>query len=280
MKTAFVLSGGGSKGAFQAGVIYQLLNKGILPDVVYGTSVGALNAAGISYLSSDELKDIWLGIKGESDIISPTGWKKIFHWPKALSQGGFYSLAPLEKNLRDALKGKTAKCESQSCVVDLKTGNAEFISNMKVTHEEYIQSVMESSSIPMLMEDRNGRVDGGVRHHTPLGQAIADGAEKIYIIICRPYAIPDQNWKPTKKLPRLIEIGFRAIDEVMSHEIFVNDVKMLRMYNEHAEYFKKKNIELHLYAPTVFYSDTVEFNPDKIKTAFMAGSVAEETSFN
>ena len=47
-KTAFVLSGGASLGAVQAGIIRALYERGIAPDMVVGTSVGALNGAFIA----------------------------------------------------------------------------------------------------------------------------------------------------------------------------------------------------------------------------------------
>ncbi|HNK70256.1 MAG TPA: patatin-like phospholipase family protein, partial [Flavobacteriales bacterium] len=40
---AFVLSGGGNRGALQAGALLALLERGIRPDLIVGTSVGALN---------------------------------------------------------------------------------------------------------------------------------------------------------------------------------------------------------------------------------------------
>ena len=42
---AFVLGGGGSRGALQVGALQVLLETGVQPDMVIGTSVGALNAA-------------------------------------------------------------------------------------------------------------------------------------------------------------------------------------------------------------------------------------------
>jgi NTE family protein len=42
-RVAFVLSGGGSHGAAQVGMLRALLDAGIVPDVVVGCSVGALN---------------------------------------------------------------------------------------------------------------------------------------------------------------------------------------------------------------------------------------------
>lgn len=44
-KLAFVLSGGGARGALQVGSMYALLEKGFSPDLLVGTSIGAVNAA-------------------------------------------------------------------------------------------------------------------------------------------------------------------------------------------------------------------------------------------
>src|SRR5437764_12508324 len=46
--TAFVLGGGGNLGAVQVGMLQALFEAGIVPEVVIGCSVGALNAAGLA----------------------------------------------------------------------------------------------------------------------------------------------------------------------------------------------------------------------------------------
>ena len=43
--TAFVLGGGGVLGAVEVGMLRALLERGVTPDLVLGTSVGALNGA-------------------------------------------------------------------------------------------------------------------------------------------------------------------------------------------------------------------------------------------
>jgi predicted acylesterase/phospholipase RssA len=48
MPVAFVLSGGASFGAAQAGMLQALYEREIRPDLVVGTSVGAINAAFIA----------------------------------------------------------------------------------------------------------------------------------------------------------------------------------------------------------------------------------------
>lgn len=54
---AFVLGGGGARGAFQAGALRALFEAGIKPDILVGTSIGGLNAA---YLALHGLDDAGL----------------------------------------------------------------------------------------------------------------------------------------------------------------------------------------------------------------------------
>ncbi len=62
--TAFVLSGGGSRGALQVGALRALLEAGIVPDLLVGTSIGAANATGLALWGADlegiaALERIW-----------------------------------------------------------------------------------------------------------------------------------------------------------------------------------------------------------------------------
>src|SRR4051812_23696313 len=66
--TAFVLSGGGSLGAVQVGMLHALADRGINPDVLIGASAGALNAAyvadrGFSRQTVEELATVWRGLR-------------------------------------------------------------------------------------------------------------------------------------------------------------------------------------------------------------------------
>src|SRR5207302_7806423 len=66
-RTAFVLTGGGSLGAVQVGMLYALLEAGVRPDLVVGSSVGALNGAYLAgHLSLDGVEDLaglWESLK-------------------------------------------------------------------------------------------------------------------------------------------------------------------------------------------------------------------------
>src|SRR5438067_7260426 len=67
-RVAFVLSGGASLGAVQVGMLRALYERGIVPDLIVGTSVGAINGAFIASRpqtveTADELAEIWRGIR-------------------------------------------------------------------------------------------------------------------------------------------------------------------------------------------------------------------------
>ena len=72
-RTAFVLAGGAALGAMQAGMVHALYERGIVPDLLVGTSAGALNAAFLAsrpptVATAGELAAIWRGLR-RSDIL-------------------------------------------------------------------------------------------------------------------------------------------------------------------------------------------------------------------
>ncbi len=71
--TAIVMSGGGSKGAFQVGVLKRMYEVGIRPHIICGTSVGALNGAKLAENSETvipELEALWLSLRGNDDVLA------------------------------------------------------------------------------------------------------------------------------------------------------------------------------------------------------------------
>src|SRR5215469_14013844 len=72
-RTAFVLAGGAALGAMQAGMVHALYERGIAPDLLIGTSAGALNAAFLAsrpatVATAQELAAVWRGLR-RSDIL-------------------------------------------------------------------------------------------------------------------------------------------------------------------------------------------------------------------
>ena len=51
---AFVLGGGGARGAMQVGALRALFEAGYKPDLLVGTSIGAVNAAGLAFWGTNQ----------------------------------------------------------------------------------------------------------------------------------------------------------------------------------------------------------------------------------
>src|SRR6476619_4377590 len=79
-KTAFVFAGGGSFGAIQVGMLHALASHGIVADMLFGSSVGALNAAYYAGRPTiegvRELETIWRGLHRRD--VFPVTWRTLF----------------------------------------------------------------------------------------------------------------------------------------------------------------------------------------------------------
>jgi len=64
-RTAFVLSGGGARGSYQGGVLKAAIEYGFFPEIITGTSIGAMNGAAFIQGITDYMEDLWHNISFE-----------------------------------------------------------------------------------------------------------------------------------------------------------------------------------------------------------------------
>lgn len=218
MKTAFVLSGGGALGAFEAGAIRALAAQGIEPDIIAGTSAGALNAAGLAIgLTPDEVCDIWLNTRRRNVIQLRRDYGKLFDWKafrqregnlsdRALGAVGWswlYDTAPLKETLTNLLQGDTAKIKTGKTLVvsavDMLSAELLRYTNQLPTHQQSltfkqtdigVPHLMASAAIPVIFKpalvDGRWMWDGGLIANTPLKAALAYRPDKVYVISASP----------------------------------------------------------------------------------------------
>lgn len=200
-RTAFVLTGGGSLGAVQVGMISALHAHGIEPDLLVGTSVGAINAAhlaGPGALSDriDELVGLWEGLR-RSDIfeVSPHRWLRA----TTGSTSSFFSGDPLRRLLTSHLGNSFVEVAQRQLAVtatDLVTGEP-----LVIDHGTVVDAVAASAAVPGLLPpvERGGRtlVDGAVGHPGPLAWADQCGVDDIYLL---PAGYPCAGAPPTGAL--------------------------------------------------------------------------------
>jgi NTE family protein len=186
MVTAFVLSGGGSLGAVQVGMLLALAERDIMPDLVVGTSAGAVNAAFVARYGSDpsalrQLSYLWGGLRrGDVFPLEPLGHLRAVRGsrPALFSDRALRQLLQLhlgEARLEDA--------HIPLCVVatDLLTGEEVALSSGSM-----VEAVLASTAIPGVLPPvaHEGRtlVDGGLADHAAISQAIARGADHVYVL--------------------------------------------------------------------------------------------------
>lgn len=186
MTTGFVLSGGGSLGAVQAGMLAALVERDIRPDLLVGTSVGAINAAfiathGFDTAAVDELATLWKGIR-RSDVFPLDVLRQTLaltgHKPSMVSSNHLEHLIAEHMPVEDL---GDARIPIHVVATDVMSGQEVLLST-----GDGPSAVLASASIPAVFPAvrREGRVlmDGGVSNNTAVSQAIALGADRVVVL--------------------------------------------------------------------------------------------------
>lgn len=275
-KTAYVLAGGGAKGAFQLGVMQALDKQGIKPDLLVGTSVGALNTVGYTWRGIQGATDIWMNVESRDSILSLKKREIL----STLSRTGLYHMYPLRDILKSVISGPApaGAPEAVACYVEMRSSSVKYASNRAqgFSLEKFRVYVEASAAIPGTMElpeDPDGRgllADGGVRERAPLRAAIDKGYENIYLILNNPVSVDMlEQWDP--KFPEIATTAYRAID-ICQHECYVNDIRLCDQKNSDPT---KKKINLTVFAPDKLLIDTIQFEPGPIRAAIAQGNAAQ-----
>ncbi len=157
--TGLVLSGGGARGFAHIGVLQALNTAGIYPDVISGTSAGAL--VGVLYADGHSPSDILKMMNSTSRLhyIRPTVPKE-----------GLLQISGIEKILKENLRARKfeeLKIPLFVTATDLNNGKIEYFSS-----GELLNPVIASASIPVLFKpvviNNIHYVDGGVLDNLPI----------------------------------------------------------------------------------------------------------------
>ena len=103
MTTAFVLGGGGVLGAVEVGMLRALLERDIVPELVLGTSVGALNGAMVARQPElavvERLTELWAATARSREVYGDRPLRTV---RRAVSTGThIYSSKPLRNRLHE-----------------------------------------------------------------------------------------------------------------------------------------------------------------------------------
>jgi NTE family protein len=221
-RTAFVLSGGGSLGAVQVGMLKALFEGNLRPDMLIGTSVGAVNAAWVAGRPGldglGELTQIWLGLRRQDVFpLSPfTGAAGLLG-----RSNHFISNDSLRSVLDKHIPFKRLEDASlplHIVATELKSGRAAIL-----TSGPAVPALLASCAIPGVFPPvvigRRDYVDGGVANHTPITVAIELGASVIYVL---PVGYPWLNREPTNALGIALHALARIVEQKLDADVAAN----------------------------------------------------------
>jgi NTE family protein len=216
---AFVLSGGGSLGAVQVGMLRALFETGCRPDFLVGTSVGAVNAAWVSGCPDldgvAELAAIWLGLRrGDVFPLSPLS--------SARGLLGRANHFIANESLRELLERhipydrlEDASMPVHVVATELKSGRATILSSGPA-----VPALLASCAVPGVFPPvtigRRDYVDGGVANHTPVSVAIELGARKIFVL---PVGYPWLNREPKNALGMALHALARIVEQRLDVDV-------------------------------------------------------------
>lgn len=189
MKKALIFAGGGSRGAFQIGVWKYLVERNWKPDIICGTSIGAINAAGIgSGLDISELIQIWT-THNRRKMYRINLLPFLYHCLPGSSLRPLFDTRSIQTLLSNKLDFNRIKKNDTKIVVstvNVHTAKPHFFDNEQIG----LKHILASSAMPVLFPwqqiDGQPHWDGGVMANVPLQPALDYGAQEIIIVMLSP----------------------------------------------------------------------------------------------
>lgn len=222
---AWALSGGGNRGPIQVGAMRALFERNITPEILVGTSAGALNsaftAADPTAQNNEKLAQLWLNTRSQ-DIFPKPRWLMILRAvfagnglddDKARSKTFTRYLPPGITTFGDL------KAKLYLTAADLQTGRLFLYGDLPSAR--LIEATLCSTALPVVWDPEliNGHqfVDGGVIANIPISIAMDRGATEIY-------ALDLQDGGPYSQKKGVIDIALHTIG-VQTYQQAVRDIQ-------------------------------------------------------
>lgn len=216
-KTALVFAGGGSLGANQVGLLKALVEYGIIPDLLVGSSVGAVNAAHFAGFPDSEgvekLAGIWRSLQRD----------EVFSFSLL---GGIRGLLGRSSHLFDVdtftafLKCHLTCNRFSEARIPLYIIAGNLISGEEVLLAEgsILRALQASTAIPGVFPPveiaGHFLIDGGVANHTPISTAVELGATLVIVLptgfTCAPMGLPKGA----------MEVALHALNLIVARQLY------------------------------------------------------------
>lgn len=239
MKYGLVLSGGGSKGAYESGCMKALQELGYHFDIVTGTSIGALNGLLIAQEDYQKLYELWDTLSLEKVLKHPIQFdfsienlmnnsSNIGPFLKSyLDKKGadIEPLIQLIKGLYNGKKTKNSPIKYGLCTVAFPSMKPLEITIDEMNEENIVEYAIASAScfpaFPIHYINKQGYIDGGYYDNLPVSLALKMGAQKIIAIELNQepthqYLLHRQNItfiRPSKHLGGFLDFNRELLDQ-------------------------------------------------------------------
>lgn len=254
-RRALVLSGGGGRGAYHIGVLTYLERAGWQPDMLVGTSIGAVNAAALgSGIPLEGLRERWLEM--ETGDFQKMRADDVFVDNMLMRRTHIFDTDPLLQTLKgtaskwlgrpwiypEVLNGPASPYDVWITAVEAKSRSLVYFHNRGDAEIEP-EMVRASCSIPLWYEPtvikRTTYIDGGTIANTPFRKALEEGAREIVVVMMAPWpGRPVRSWQPSRKLrepedellkiPQALWASFEPALDMMLTEIVWRDYLLLQ----------------------------------------------------
>lgn len=183
-KTAFVFAGGGSFGAIQVGMLHALAAHGVVADVVFGSSVGALNGAYYAGTPTIEgirqLETIWRGLH-RRDVFQVT-WRSVLGFVRRrdflVTSEGLRQIVDKHLPYRNL---EEAKIPVHIVATDILSGETVVLSKGPAAQAILASAAIPPAFAPVKFENLY-LADGAISSNTPVKVAVALGARRLIIL--------------------------------------------------------------------------------------------------
>jgi NTE family protein len=244
--TALVLSGGGSKGAWEAGAAIALIEGGLLVRLAAGSSAGALNAAMLADGRLERLSALWRSVRREQVYALRPGLLFAGLLPGWLTllaldaSGSLLDPAPLRELIEGAIDLERVRASARRLLVvttDLAARAPRTFDNATVTVDALMAAAAVPGAFPPVAVNGTLLVDGGLTGRAPVLEALAAEPSVGRAIVLLSYAA-DERGEPPTRLRRTLE---QAFEMAMVHQIR-RDVELAR--------FKHPDVDVQLLVPS------------------------------
>lgn len=252
-KVAVVLSGGGAKGAYEAGALSTIVRRTQDIHVMTGASIGAINAAvfaweyertGDMISAAETVKSIWSELDGLFKFSflriifevlrsylttsSPVNFPSLVDNTKI--QNKLKELIPDDVKISDIKRIELAI--NATCLTEGKT-----VSFTRDNDAYLYEAVLASSCLPLIFEaqpiDGGFYVDGGVFNNTPLRDALVAQATDVFVVELKPQSkdLYMETIQDSTRFDSIYQVGSRMI-ELITDKIMYEDLKNAKKIND------------------------------------------------